>query len=215
MSSIEEQAARQDLDSISRLSFGPATARQGGLYSGAPTLSFQADATEPTATLVSQEARHQQNKDRKDSLESNFTSVSQRKNPSTYYSSRRSPSGVSNRIALDLLALAKDAYQQQQETIDDNHESSQFLSQIEANILRSREPIDINEHDEIEVFGERGIWANKSESLNWRGTIPISEYVLNNDSQPEIVTKRSKQKIEYTQGNFFIKMFSKIKKGEE
>ena len=210
MSSIEEQAARQDLDSVSRLSFGPASARRSDMYATAPTVSYLADSVEPTATLQSQDLKHSDQLYRKDSIESNFTSVSQRRNPLAYSSSRVSPSGVSNRIALDLLTLAKDAYQQQlnNEFVYEKNEAEQvefsssmkFASQVEANILNSREPVEINERDEIEVLGERGIWANKAESLMWRGVMPLSEYAINNDPNPEVITKRSKRHVEYIQG---------------
>ena len=75
------------------------------------------------------------------------------------------------------------------------------LSEFEAMILRSHEPAMINEFDkdEIEVLGQRGIWLNKSESTNWKGDIPLEKYSINVDSQPEIITKRSTQTIEYIQ----------------
>lgn len=77
--------------------------------------------------------------------------------------------------------------------------SSAFLSQIEAAILRSTIPIELNDSEEITVNGQRGIWANKSEVLNWRGIIPIEQYTINQDQHPEIITKRSTQSIEYLQ----------------
>jgi hypothetical protein len=73
------------------------------------------------------------------------------------------------------------------------------LSQVEAAILRSTVPIDINETEEITIQGQRGIWANKQEVVNWKGVIPISEYIINEDSNPEIITKKTQQNIEYIQ----------------
>jgi hypothetical protein len=52
--------------------------------------------------------------------------------------------------------------------------------------------------EEITVNGQRGLWLNKDEELNWRGEVPISAYRINQDSQPEIITKRTNQRI----GNF-------------
>jgi hypothetical protein len=77
----------------------------------------------------------------------------------------------------------------------------QELSEIEAMILRSSEPMMINESEkeEIEVLGQRGLWLNKAEVEKWRGDIPISSYSINVDSQPEVITKRSTQTIEYIQ----------------
>ena len=44
-----------------------------------------------------------------------------------------------------------------------------------------------------------GIWANKSEVVNWRGVIPIADYEINQDEQPEVITKRSNQQLVYQQ----------------
>ena len=87
------------------------------------------------------------------------------------------------------------------DTYDRRSSASEFalLSEIEAAILRSREPLKIDESEEIEVFGERGIWANKAEELHWKGIIPISEYSINEDPNPEVITKRSHQMLEYLQ----------------
>lgn len=74
-----------------------------------------------------------------------------------------------------------------------------YLSEIENSIIRSNQPIQINESEEITVNGQRGIWANRAEVVNWRGVIPITQYVINEDSNPEIITKRSNQTLDYVQ----------------
>jgi len=77
---------------------------------------------------------------------------------------------------------------------------STYLSEIETAILRSNEtPIELDEIDELTVLGQRGIWANKSEVLNWKGQLPIESYLINEDSEPEIITKRVKRHLEYVQ----------------
>jgi len=76
---------------------------------------------------------------------------------------------------------------------------SQILSQIEQAILRSTVPIEISETEEISVNGERGVWANKSEVAAWRGDLSINEYKIHQDSNPEIITKRFSQNVEYVQ----------------
>jgi hypothetical protein len=76
---------------------------------------------------------------------------------------------------------------------------SAFLSEVEQAILRANVPVEINETEEITVNGERGLWANKQEVLNWKGVIPISQYCINEDARPEIITKRSCQRLEYVQ----------------
>ena len=44
--------------------------------------------------------------------------------------------------------------------------AGQYLSEIEASILRSTVPITVNETEEISVIGQRGIWANRSEVIS-------------------------------------------------
>ena len=75
-----------------------------------------------------------------------------------------------------------------------------YLSDIETAILRSSDaPINISETEEINVLGQRGIWANKAEVINWKGLLPISDYSINEDPNPEVITKRVAQHIEYVQ----------------
>ena len=73
------------------------------------------------------------------------------------------------------------------------------LSSVEAAILRSTYPITINETDEITALGVRGIWANRSETLNWSGEIPLSEYSINQDGEPQLITKKLGNHLEYIQ----------------
>ncbi len=58
-------------------------------------------------------------------------------------------------------------------TISGTSNLSGILSSVEAAILRSTIPIDIVETEEITVNGQRGIWANRAETINWKGVIPI------------------------------------------
>jgi hypothetical protein len=81
--------------------------------------------------------------------------------------------------------------------------STTFLSAVEQSILRSTQPIDVNETENLTVTfkgqQETGIWANRQEVVNWRGIVPITEYVLNEDMSPEVITKRSEQQVVYIQ----------------
>jgi Ca2+-binding EF-hand superfamily protein len=79
------------------------------------------------------------------------------------------------------------------------NQSKSNLSQVEAAILRSTDPIDIHETEEIIVNGERGILANKSELINWHGELPLSQYAINDDQNPEIIHKQTNQNIVYHQ----------------
>jgi hypothetical protein len=105
-------------------------------------------------------------------------------------------SGSVNQIASDLLQLQRSGGAS---GLGGDASAGGALSAIEAAILRSTVPIDINETEEITVLGQRGIWANKSEVVNWRGVIPITEYVINEDANPEVITKRSTQQLTYVQ----------------
>lgn len=74
-----------------------------------------------------------------------------------------------------------------------------YKSNIEELILQSSVPIDVNETEEIEALGHRGVWANKQETLNWKGSIPITEYKINQDPNPKIIIKKSDKKVKYIQ----------------
>ena len=76
---------------------------------------------------------------------------------------------------------------------------SAFLSTVEEAMLRSDEPIEVNESEEISVIGNYGVWMNKEEVTKWKGLVPIEEYQINEDDEPEIITKRSQHQIEYVQ----------------
>lgn len=82
---------------------------------------------------------------------------------------------------------------------DMTSESTSALSQIERSILRSANPIEVSETEEISVLGNKGVWINKSEVLNWRGDLGINEYMINEDANPEVITKRIDRSIEYVQ----------------
>lgn len=75
----------------------------------------------------------------------------------------------------------------------------QYLSETEQAILRSSNPLQVNEDQEISVNGQRGVWINKEEVQNWRGDLPLEQYEINQDTSPEIITKKSQQQVEYIQ----------------
>ena len=72
-------------------------------------------------------------------------------------------------------------------------------SRIEEALLRSSEPINVNETEEATALGQRGILVNRNEILNWRGPVPITQYKINDDPNPEIINKTVNQPVEYTQ----------------
>ena len=70
---------------------------------------------------------------------------------------------------------------------------------IEQAIRNATVPISSNETEEAEALGHRGILLNRGQIQNWNGSRPINQYRLNNDPNPEIITKVSGQPIEYSQ----------------
>lgn len=73
------------------------------------------------------------------------------------------------------------------------------LSPVESIILRSTCPLAVEETEEISVLGQRGIWLNKNEERNWQGPIPLNEYQINEDPDPEIIVKKTNQNLVYIQ----------------
>jgi hypothetical protein len=107
----------------------------------------------------------------------------------------------SNQIANDMLRLIESNTHSYENLTNKPYfvDDQMQLSSLETSILRSAVPVDINETEEITVLGQRGIWANRSEELNWRGSIPISQYLINDDQNPEVVVKRITKQLEYVQ----------------
>lgn len=101
----------------------------------------------------------------------------------------------SNNIAADLLTILGHGAASGSVSVS----ASEYLSQIEQAILRSENPIEVNETEEVSVLGQRGLWINKQEVQAWRGDLPISEYHIYQDTNPQIITKKVKQHIEYVQ----------------
>lgn len=77
--------------------------------------------------------------------------------------------------------------------------SHQYLSNLEQEILNSSAPIDIKDGEDITVLGHRGVWVNKAEVVNWKGPIPINQYNINQDPNPQVIKKKSKNKLNYKQ----------------
>ena len=74
-----------------------------------------------------------------------------------------------------------------------------FESKIEETILKSPAPVTLNETEEIVAAGHRGIWVNKQEALSWSGPVPLSQYKVNDDPNPEVIHRTFGQPIEYNQ----------------
>lgn len=76
---------------------------------------------------------------------------------------------------------------------------SSAFSQVEAAILAANNPPQLDLAEVINVAGQSGAWTNKAELLAWKGVIPLSQYLINEDSNPEIIRKRTEQQLIYEQ----------------
>ena len=77
--------------------------------------------------------------------------------------------------------------------------SGGFLSALEEAILKANNPLEVEEGEELTVVGQTGKWINKQEILKWRGEIPITQYIINEDSNPEVIRKKTQQQLLYEQ----------------
>ena len=109
-----------------------------------------------------------------------------------------SSSSGGNTIATDLLAMIGNG-SSSSSSASSGSASFEFVSQIEQSILRSANPVEVSETEELTVIGQRGIWLNKAEVNAWRGDISISEYKIHQDSNPQIIQKKYEQVFEYVQ----------------
>jgi hypothetical protein len=61
-------------------------------------------------------------------------------------------------------------------------------------------PVDLpSETEQVTVHGETGSLANKEDLINWSGPLPLNQYPINQDPNPEIITRRVEQPINFTQ----------------
>ena len=77
-----------------------------------------------------------------------------------------------------------------QRSVTSDMQLQQPISRVEEAMRASRNPISLQDREEVSVNGIRGIFANKTEVQNFRGPVPIEQYSLNtNTSDAEIVNK--------------------------
>ena len=74
---------------------------------------------------------------------------------------------------------------------------SVFASQVEAAILASSNPLEFNASKTMTAAGQTGVWLNENEALAFGGN--LAQYVFVEDSNPQIVTKKVQQQLEYVQ----------------
>jgi hypothetical protein len=92
------------------------------------------------------------------------------------------------------------SHQQQQSSWSSSaaaHGSS-FQSQVEQQVVNAQQPIQTNEREQVQAGQYQGTFLNKQEVDNWRGPIPIEQYRINDDPNPEVIRKRL-DKLKYRQ----------------
>jgi hypothetical protein len=76
---------------------------------------------------------------------------------------------------------------------------------VTASILNSSSaPVDLPATDEqpgmITVQGESGYFVNRQDVVSWQcGPLPLDQYPINQDPDPQVITKRVEQPVHYTQ----------------
>jgi hypothetical protein len=79
------------------------------------------------------------------------------------------------------------------------HNNSGYLSALEEAILKANTPVEAEEGEDLTVVGQTGKWINKQETLKWKGEIPIAQYAINEDLNPEVILKKTQQHLVYEQ----------------
>jgi hypothetical protein len=80
-----------------------------------------------------------------------------------------------------------------------NTSNNTFNNNIEQAIRNASVPIASNETEEVNALGYHGVLLNRAQVQGWNGPVPINQYKLNNDPNPEVITKVSGQPVEYNQ----------------
>lgn len=76
---------------------------------------------------------------------------------------------------------------------------SNVHSEIEQALVHAKQPLDnIRGGERVTAGPYSGIYLNKHEVDKWRGPIPIDQYPIHNDPNPEVIKKRM-DKLVYTQ----------------
>ena len=116
--------------------------------------------------------------------------------PSDYYV--KTGKSIVSEIISNSQSEYKDSEKARKQSVIDQI-ASDLLSITETNLLRATSPIDIDENEEITVLNQRGLWLNRKESESWRSVVPLSEYTINSDSNPEIIVKQNNKELNYIQ----------------
>ena len=104
-----------------------------------------------------------------------------------------------NQITNDLLSSSSLRFAGLETSSSHTLDHSSAFSAVESAILRANNPVEFNENESLTVHGQTGIWVNKAEVINWRGVIPISQYQINEDQNPQVIRKQTDQQLIYEQ----------------
>ena len=88
------------------------------------------------------------------------------------------------------------AYSQQQAA--PSYSAYNGASQIEQAVINARQPIQTNETAQFQAGQFQGTYLNKQEVDQFRGPVPIDQYQINQDPNPEVIRKRL-DKLKYRQ----------------
>jgi hypothetical protein len=78
-------------------------------------------------------------------------------------------------------------------------QSFAYQSNVEQAVINSKAPIAFNnETEEVQAGRFRGKLLNRDELQQFRGPIPLEQYKINDDQNPEVIRKRL-DKLRYTQ----------------
>lgn len=128
-----------------------------------------------------------------------------------------SVSGSSNLVNQSSLGQSKQEYQQQQINYQSSSQQNASSSQqnlgssaqsssaqskftITEKILNaSNAPVDVNATETVCVNEQTGVYVNKQDESEWQGPVRISDYPINVDNNPEVISKQTNQVVNYTQ----------------
>ena len=83
--------------------------------------------------------------------------------------------------------------------------ADELSSRLAASIINSLDPVELTEQEELDIFGQRGVWLNKRDAVKAAASDYDSEKEnLNIDPNPTIIRKKPSKKLEYIQ-SLYIK----------
>lgn len=136
---------------------------------------------------------------------SSTTSFSHRRSSSKLKENKLTLSGSLPRLSPTVKQIAKDMHSLVHSKSSSRVGSPQLAlpeaiySKVEAAILAAKRPFDIEDSEVINVNGITGLLSNKLEIEQWKGPVPVTEYPLNEDPEPELIKKKTDQTVVYDQ----------------